>query len=317
MPGPWRLVAQDFITTVIRQRNDEQSREVSARSRLVAAIACAVGVMVPQVVLSAGSAARPWEASPAGLQESRNRSAAVESAEDATPASGPTGTSPGVEPPQASSDAGVDEAEARAERVLQFSQQHHPQLARLLRQLRKAESVEFDRAVRQLSGQLDRLERFRERAPSRYEAELAAWKTDWQIRLLVVRWSMSQDPELEREIRELLRDRQLVRQEQLRQEHERVAQRLKQLTEQLEQLERTPDRLIDEEFQRLTRRASAARESRAGRRSPADGQARRRARDESPAEKPGEKPVENAENTEKSKDPQELPGSGRTRPPRP
>jgi uncharacterized protein YgiM (DUF1202 family) len=150
--------------------------------------------------------------------------------------------------------------------VIRFAETHHPELADLLRQLRAADSPEFDRAVGEIAIQIERIERFRSRAPARFESELKGWKTDSQIKLLVARWAMSQDPELEQQIRALLKTRQAVRFAQLQQEKKRLRQRLLQVDEQIAAANSGRNAKIDDEFTRLTRKVKAVRNSRKGER---------------------------------------------------
>ena len=149
--------------------------------------------------------------------------------------------------------------------VMRFAEEHHPELGKLLRQLKQAESPEFERAIRELSQQVARIERLRERAPTRFQTELEAWKVDSKIKLLVARWAMSQDPALERQIRALLKRRQTARIQNLTKEKERLQQRLKLVNEQIAELKTEPAVRVDSEFTRLTRKANATRSSRASR----------------------------------------------------
>ena len=59
-------------------------------------------------------------------------------------------------------------------RAISFASEHHPELARLLEQLEKPRPGEFARAIRELNGQIQRLEKLREKTPAKYEEQLAA-----------------------------------------------------------------------------------------------------------------------------------------------
>jgi hypothetical protein len=152
----------------------------------------------------------------------------------------------------------VPTSAAQAAHVLEFASTHHPELAKLLEHLKKAESPEFPRAIRELAAQVERIDRIRERSPARFEVELRNWKVDSQIKLLVARWAMSRDPDLERQIRELLRERNSKRTEQLHAERERLRQRLQQVDKQLGELTSDPEEYLNQEFVRLTRKVAAA-----------------------------------------------------------
>ncbi|MBW3541844.1 MAG: hypothetical protein KY476_16370 [Planctomycetes bacterium] len=124
--------------------------------------------------------------------------------------------------------------------ALKFAQIHHPELEKLLLSLKKVNEREFDRAVRRLYQDSERLARIRERLPERYEAELEAWQLDSRIRLLVARQTMSDDPELDGKLKELLLKRVELRAEQARHERERLKNRLDKLNETIEQIEADP-----------------------------------------------------------------------------
>ncbi|MCA9058438.1 MAG: hypothetical protein KDA85_08065 [Planctomycetaceae bacterium] len=143
-----------------------------------------------------------------------------------------------------------------AERVIAFAAENHEELATLLRQLQKARSPEFDRAIREIAVQVQRLERMRERSPGRYESELTFWKLDSQIRLLSARWSMTQDPQLKEQILSLLRERRERRLALLEQERDRVTERLSQLDEQITAGRAAFDQEVDNEWDRLSKRVA-------------------------------------------------------------
>lgn len=156
----------------------------------------------------------------------------------------------------------VGDAENGSDQVLRFAAEHHPELAALLRQLRKAQSPEFERAVGELSIQISRLERVRERTPQRYELELKSWKLESETKLLLARWAMSQDPALESEIRRLLRERRLIRIALLEMEQHRLQERLAVVSSQLTDAGTNLDGQIDSEWQQLSRKAGAKRKTR-------------------------------------------------------
>lgn len=117
--------------------------------------------------------------------------------------------------------------------ALRFARQHHPELANLLEQLRSKSSSGFSRGTREIHTAAQRLERIQEKQPARFDAELKNWQLDSNIRLLTARWTMSQDPKLEEEIRTLLRERQQSKIDRLKAERDRLADRLAQLDSQI------------------------------------------------------------------------------------
>ncbi len=77
------------------------------------------------------------------------------------------------------------------EDVLKFAREHHPELAGLLEQLKASRPKEFSRAMKELSSQVTRLNRTRDRMPARFDYELSIWKLESQTKLLAARWVMS------------------------------------------------------------------------------------------------------------------------------
>lgn len=151
---------------------------------------------------------------------------------------------------------------AKAERTqddrnaaLEFATEHHPELARLLEQLEKSRPQEFARAVRELSQQIQVLERSREKNPARYEAQLQVWKQDSQIRVLMARWSYNHDPKLEKQIRDLLKQRQEVRSQQLKAEKVRLAEQQRRIDEQLAAMMQSVEERVDQEWEQLSKKA--------------------------------------------------------------
>lgn len=135
--------------------------------------------------------------------------------------------------------------------TLEFAKTHHPELATLLEQLRTSAPKDFDAAVSDLNRIRERLERSRERAPERYEWELAEWKLNSQIQLLAARLAMGGDAALEDELRTLLAERQQVRLKLLQDERSRLQKRLEQLDQQIADQEERSSSLIEREFAKL------------------------------------------------------------------
>lgn len=148
------------------------------------------------------------------------------------------------------------------ESALEFAKKHHPELARLLEQLRRKSSVEFKRGIREVHLAALRLDRFKEKQPARFKSELQTWKADSEIRLLSAKWIVSSDKKLEKQIQALLRKRQELRIEKLTTERERLAERLKQLDDQINMSTSDLDAAIDAEWERLSKRAAATRKAR-------------------------------------------------------
>ena len=138
--------------------------------------------------------------------------------------------------------------------ALKFAELHHPELFELVKGLRKARRAAYEKAVRQLYNDSERLARLKERVPSRYELALTEWQLDSRLRLLVARITMSAgDPEMEAQLRELLKKRLEARLALLKLDRERQAARLKKLDEQIEEIEADENAAIDKDLVRIQR----------------------------------------------------------------
>lgn len=136
--------------------------------------------------------------------------------------------------------------------AMSFVQEHHPELAGLLVHLKRSNRKEYERAVRELFRTSERLTLARERDDGRYELELAIWKVESQIRLLVARLTMNPSrAEMQEKLRELLVQRVDLRIRRQRLERDRLAARLERLDESIASLESERDELVDQSYARL------------------------------------------------------------------
>ena len=147
---------------------------------------------------------------------------------------------------------------ADVEAALRFARKHHPELARLLEKLQGKSELEFNRGIREVHNAAARLERYREKQPNRFEAGLRDWKRDSEIRLLSAKWLVSGDRKLEDRIQQLLRDRMESRIESMKSERDRLAARLEQLDQQINMDTAELEAALAAEWDRLSRRATAA-----------------------------------------------------------
>ena len=139
--------------------------------------------------------------------------------------------------------------------ALKFAREHHPELAELLERLQTHSTSGFQKAIREVHSTVQRLDRLQERQPERYISELQDWKLSSEIRLLTARWVMSQDPELEQQIRELMKQRRTARMDRLKMEREKLTERLASLDSQIEAAEAEVADNMTKEWDRLARQA--------------------------------------------------------------
>lgn len=145
-----------------------------------------------------------------------------------------------------------------ADAALAFAATHHPELGGLLRQLQKANPRAYGDAIDEVNRARERLERFAERQPERYPLELAEWKLASQIRLLVARMTMKDDPALLAELESAVRQRHAIRLQLLQEEQQRLQQRLTRIEEQIADHTDRADDLVTRDLAALRRAANTA-----------------------------------------------------------
>jgi len=148
-------------------------------------------------------------------------------------------------------------AAAKAEQALAFARQHHPELARLVSQLRKTRPAQFKSAVRHLVQSQERLERIQVRSPERYDGALEAWKLDSRIRLLAARMTMSDNPDLVAELKNVLLQRTDLRLRQLSEERDRLTARLKRIEENISRIENDPEAAAARDLKRVKKQVAS------------------------------------------------------------
>jgi hypothetical protein len=194
-----------------------------------------------------------------------------------TPPAKPTATStpqatkqpaskPGPARPVAARPAAAPLTPEREAEALAFAREHHPELAALIEKLRKDNRRQFDRALRELAQDRDRLVQLKKRVPGQYDLALAAWKLDSRAHLLAARMTMSQDPALEAELKQVLRDRVDVRLKQLESERGRLQDRLTVVNKTIDKIQADKNAVADGELQRI--KGSIAKNRRPARKKP-------------------------------------------------
>jgi hypothetical protein len=142
-----------------------------------------------------------------------------------------------------------------------FVSTNHPELAPLLAGLKISRPSEYQKAIRKLFGDSERLAHSRENHPRRYELELQEWKLDSRAQLLVARLTMDRTPELEAQLRRILAEQFDVQRELLNLERERLTQRTAMLDKEIAKFEKNRDKQLDERFDRALNSAGQRKQS--------------------------------------------------------
>jgi len=150
------------------------------------------------------------------------------------------------------------QAASREKVARRFAAEHHPELARLLGELAKQDRKQYDAAITDIHRAIDRMEKYREKQPERYETTLEDWKLSSRIRLAVARMSLTKDPELEAQLRELVAARQQLRLKPLRTEAERIESRLEKIRTTIAEHDANPEAAVEKELTVLLRSVRSA-----------------------------------------------------------
>ncbi len=135
--------------------------------------------------------------------------------------------------------------------ALAFAEDHHPELAGLLRQLKENADEEYRKAISEIDRNRERLERFKERQPEKHAAALREWQLSSRIKLTLARMTLSKDPTLEAELRAMVRERAELRLQPLRAEQVRLTARLEKISTMLDEYDRDPAAAVEKEVTAL------------------------------------------------------------------
>ncbi|TWT55769.1 hypothetical protein KOR42_25800 [Thalassoglobus neptunius] len=139
--------------------------------------------------------------------------------------------------------------------ALEFAKEHHRELHKLISQLKEMDPQRYESAIAELFESSERLNRFKERVPDRYETEIELWKIDSRVRLLVARSMSGMEEEAREQIRRLLIRRNRVRATQLAREKKKLEERIDRMEQQIDDLQTNTEQLAENELNRLLRSA--------------------------------------------------------------
>jgi len=134
--------------------------------------------------------------------------------------------------------------------ALTFVASHHSELSPLLAYLKSSRPNEYQKVVRKLFSDSERLAHTRELQPLRYELELQEWKLQSRAQLLVARLTMGSTPKLEADLRRVLAEQMEVQRELLILDRERLAQRAAVIDREIARLVEQQEATLEERFKR-------------------------------------------------------------------
>ncbi|WP_010581959.1 hypothetical protein [Schlesneria paludicola] len=126
-------------------------------------------------------------------------------------------------------------ADAKEEAAVEFVQRNHPALVPLLQALKSSSPKEHGEAIAALNKDIDRLNGIRDKNPQRYAEQLAEWKLTSRIRLLGARFAVSEDKDIEAELKAALRERVDLKLATAKSELDRLKKREKKLNSMIDE----------------------------------------------------------------------------------
>ncbi len=135
--------------------------------------------------------------------------------------------------------------------VGKFLREHHRELHRLLPNLKKDMPKEYEKAMRDLNRNRLRLEQLEGR--ERYPAELELWKAQSRARLLGAKLKMGGAKGLRDALRDTLAEVYDLRTTLLQRDRDRTAERLKRQDEQLRNLQKDRDKILERQLTALSK----------------------------------------------------------------
>jgi hypothetical protein len=140
---------------------------------------------------------------------------------------------------------------AREAAVMAFVTHHHPELADLLVQLKSGNTKEYEKAVRELFRTSERLAQIREKDMVQYDLELTLWQAQSRVQLLSARVKMSTSKDLREQLKTALNDQLDARIALLKREREKASERIADLDQQLQRMEKNRKQLVDRQAETL------------------------------------------------------------------
>ncbi|PQO28287.1 hypothetical protein C5Y97_25680 [Blastopirellula marina] len=144
------------------------------------------------------------------------------------------------------------ERQEREQAALDFAQEHHPALAKLLKQLRGMDQKEYGRAIRELNRVSERLSMLKQRNPRLYESQLELWKANSNATLLAARLQLSPgNDELRQQLKEALVHKRELQVRLMKEELERAKLRVERLERNLERFDEDSQVAIERQMRQL------------------------------------------------------------------
>jgi hypothetical protein len=140
--------------------------------------------------------------------------------------------------------------------VMAFVQQNHAELKELLNHLRDNRRQDYERAIRELSRDADRIGQWKARDGKQYGLEIQAWTIKSRIQLLTAHLAMGDKEEIRNQLKSLLNEQIDVRTALAKHERARVMERLAKMDQEITRLDNERQKIVENQLQVLTKSAA-------------------------------------------------------------
>lgn len=137
--------------------------------------------------------------------------------------------------------------------VMTFVERNHAEVGELLKHLKEIQPAAYEQAVKDIFRQTERLAGVKERDPAQYELEIVVWKAQSRVQLIAAKMKMNVTEDLQKDLRLALGTQADARLALLKHERQKASDRLTKLDGDIERQARDREKLIDRQFQTLTK----------------------------------------------------------------
>jgi len=144
----------------------------------------------------------------------------------------------------------------RRQAVLEFLEQHYPELQESLLASKEKSLGKFRSAINRLEKDVIRLQNVEQKQPKKFELAVEQWKLKTQIEITIAKYSKEEnDDQLEQRLRPLIVDMLDIRKSLLELDRQSVSKRLAKIDKRLLKLETNPENAIQHNL-RLFRKSA-------------------------------------------------------------
>lgn len=147
-----------------------------------------------------------------------------------------------------------DKANQTPPDVTAFVREHHPEIEKYLKELKKNSPQLYRRGVSEIARNANRLEALKARNPELHQQMLEIWKIESRIKLAAARFALTENEKFKIELESLVEKRLELQKTRLYSERERLEERLSKLNTQIESFESTKDDMAKKRIDQYLRR---------------------------------------------------------------